>query len=579
MKKINKLRMISLSLVMVVLTIVACEDKFLEVAPTASLTDVELTTAPGLEGTLIGAYSMLLGRSGFYSDASNWFWGSVMGGDANKGTNAGDQPQVNEIQAYSVQTNNASVNQKYRALYEGVSRANNTLLLALTPKEDVSAETLTRIIAEARFLRGHYYFGLKKIFDNTPYVDETWDGITPVSNSADLWGFIEADFQFAFDNLPETQGDAGRANKWAAGAYLGKALLFQDKFAAAKTMFDDVIANGVTASGDAYGLVADYATAFRSTNDNNLEAVFQSQAAAGTGNINNANPALVLNFPHGTTGPERPGGCCGFNQPSFDLVNSFRTDANGLPLLDNSYNSDPVAHDMGLASAFTNEDGTTGGDAFTPDAGNLDPRLDHSVGRRDIPYLDWGPHPGVDWIRDQAYGGPYSPKKFIYYKAGIGTENDGSSWTPGYTAVNYSIIRFADVLLMAAEAEIEAGDANVAMGYINQVRTRAQNSPVAGAPATYNVGLYTAATFTDPTAAVRFERKLELSGEGHRFYDLVRWNIAAATLNAYLANEDPLLASPFTGASFSAGQHEFLPIPQNEIDLQGTEVLFQNPGY
>lgn len=587
MKKINKLRIISLSLVMVVLTIVACEDKFLEVAPTASLTDVELTTTPGLEGTLIGAYSMLLGRSGFYSDATNWFWGSVMGGDANKGTNAGDQSQVNEIQAYSVQTNNASVNQKYRALYEGVSRANNTLLLALTPQEDVSAETLLRIQAEARFLRGHYYFDLKKIFDNTPFVDENWDGIELVSNTADVWPMIEADFKFAFDNLPETQGDAGRANKWAAGAYLGKALLFQGKFAEAKSMFDDVVSNGVTASGDAYGLVSNYNMAFRSIFDNNEEAVFQSQAAAGTGNINNANPGLVLNFPHGTTGPERPGGCCGFNQPSFDLVNSFRT-VNGLPLLDDSYNSsaNALVNDMTIASL----------DSFTPDAGNLDPRLDHSVGRRGIPYLDWGPHPGFDWIRDQAYGGPYSPKKMIYYKEGIGTENDGSSWTPGYTAVNYSIIRFADVLLMAAEAEIEAGSETQAMDYINQVRERAMNSPIkeldadgnvpagddvatAADAASYNVALYTAATFTDPTAALRMERKLELSGEGHRFFDLVRWGIAAETLNVYLANEDPLLASPFTGASFTANKNEFLPIPQNEIDLLGTDVLVQNEGY
>ena len=130
---------------------------------------------------------------------------------------------------------------------------------------------------------------------------------------------------------------------------------------------------------------------------------------------------MVLNYPHGSAGPERPGGCCGFFQPSFELVNSYRTDGSGLPLLDGSYNSgsNAVKDDMGVGS----------GDNFTPDAGNLDPRLDHSVGRRGIPYLDWGPHPGVDWIRDQPYGGPYSPKKFIYYKAGVGSENDGSSWT------------------------------------------------------------------------------------------------------------------------------------------------------
>ncbi len=565
-----------MTLLIVMMSTVACNDSFLEVAPTGSLSETELSSQAGLEGALIASYSMLLGRNGFYSDASNWFWGSVLGGDANKGTNAGDQSQVNEIQAFAAQTNNGSVNEKYTTCYEGVARANATLRLVGLAGEEVPQAVKTRITGEARFLRGHYYFDLKKNFNNTPYVDENWDGIEPVSNNQDLWPFIEADFQFAFDNLPETMSDAGRANKWAAGAYLGKALLFQGKFAEAKAIFDQVITSGQTANGQAYDLVPNYANVFRSTNDNNEESVFASQAAAGTGNVNNANPSFVLNFPHGSSGPNRPGGCCGFFQPSFDLVNSFRTDASGMPLLDDTYNdaANAVESDLGMQS----------GDAFTPDAGNLDPRLDHSVGRRGIPYLDWGPHPGFDWVRDQAYGGPYSPKKFIYYQAGEGTENDASSWTPGYTAVNYNIIRFADVLLMAAEAEIELNNLPDAVNLINRVRTRAMNSPVLNPDnsdaANYVVGMYTSfANQDEARAAVRFERKLELSGEGHRFYDLVRWGIADATLDAYLAHEDSFLNSPFVGATFTPNKNEFLPIPQNEIDLQGTDVLTQNPGY
>ncbi|MDN5202161.1 RagB/SusD family nutrient uptake outer membrane protein [Fulvivirgaceae bacterium BMA10] len=569
-------KIISLTLLIMFLSTVACKDSFLDVAPTGSLGETELSSKAGLEGSLIATYSMLLGRSGFYSDASNWFWGSVLGGDANKGTNAGDQSQVNEIQTYSTQTNNASVKQKYDALYEGVARANGTLALVAVAGEDVSEADKTRIAAEARFLRGHYYFGLKKNFNDTPYVDENWDGLEAVSNNSDLWPMIEADFQFAFDNLPETQSDAGRANKWAAGAYLGKTLLFQGDFAGAKAIFDQVIASGQTANGQAYDLVPNYANVFRSTNDNNEESVFAVQAAAGTGSINNANPAMVLNFPHGSTGPARPGGCCGFFQPSLELANSFRTDANGLPLLDNSYND--------AANALVTDLGLTSGDAFTPDAGNLDPRLDHSIGRRGIPYLDWGPHPGFDWIRDQPYGGPYSPKKFIYYQAGDGTENDVSSWTPGYTAVNYNIIRFADVLLMAAEAEVELNNLGTALDYINRVRTRAMNSPVKNPDdtdaANYVMGLYTSfASQSEARDAVRFERKLELSGEGHRFYDLVRWGVAEPVLNAYLAHENGFLKSPFAGAQFTAGKNEYLPIPQDEIDLQGADVITQNPNY
>lgn len=580
--KITKI--ISLTLLIVMLSTVACKDSFLEVAPTGSLSETELSSQAGLEGALIASYSILLGRAGansvpdaFYSDASNWFWGSVLGGDANKGTNAGDQSQVNEIQTFAVQTNNATVLQKYATEYEGIARANATLKLIAVADEGVPESVKTRIAAEARFLRGHYYFGLKKIFNNTPYVDENWDEIAPVANNADLWPMIEADFQFAFDNLPVEQADKGRANKWAAGAYLGKTFLFQSKFAEAKAMFDQVITSGKTVQGVDYDLVEPYSDVFRSTNDNNEESIFSVQAAAGTGNVQNANANLVLNFPHGTAGPARPGGCCGFFQPSFDLANSFRTDATGLPLLDNSYNNagNALVNDMGLNSS----------DAFTPDAGNVDPRLDHSVGRRGIPYLDWGPHPGADWIRDQPYGGPYSPKKFIYYQAGEGIENDASSWTPGYTAVNYNIIRFADVLLLAAEAEVELNNLTAALDLVNRVRTRAINSPVKLADGVTDAANYVINTYTsfanqdEARTAVRFERKMELSGEGHRFYDLVRWGIADQMLNAYLQHEDQFLNSPFVGASFSANKNEYLPIPQNEIDLQGAEVLTQNPGY
>jgi hypothetical protein len=570
----QKIKMLIASLLAMLVLIPACKDEFLEVAPTGSLSSVELSTLPGLEGSLIAAYSMLLGRNGFYSDASNWFWGSILGGEANKGSNAGDQSQVNEIQTYSAQTTNASVSEKYRTTFEGVARSNATLRLIAVAEAagNVSTSDLTRIAAEARFLRGHYYFDLKRNFNNVPYVDENWDEVTPVSNNQDLWPFIEADFQYAFDNLPETQGDAGRANKWAAAAYLGKTYLYQGKWAQAKTMFDDVVTKGVTAKGQPYGLNANYADAFRSPNDNSPESVFAAQAAAGTGSIQNANPAMVLNFPNGTTGP----GCCGFFQPSIELGNSFRTNANGLPLLDGSYNS--------AANAVANDQGINTSAAFTPDAGNLDPRIDHSIGRRGIPYLDWGVHPGKDWIRDQPYAGPYSPKKFIYYLSGNGSENDLSDWTPGYTAVNYNIIRFSDVLLMAAEAEIELNNLDAGRILINRVRDRAKASPVLDAngdpAANYVIEPYASFSNQDQArTAVRFERKLELSGEGHRKYDLVRWGIAEPTLNAYLAYERPFLNDPFGGAVFKSNNDEYLPIPQSEIDLQGADVLIQNPGY
>jgi hypothetical protein len=260
------------------------------------------------------------------------------------------------------------------------------------------------------------------------------------------------------------------------------------------------------------------------------------------------------------------------------MANSFRTDANGLPLLDGSYND--------AAHALKDDYNILSKDPFTPDAGPVDPRLDHSVGRRGIPYLDWQDHPGSDWIRDQSFAGPYSPKKFIYYKTQEGALTDGSGWTRGYMAINYNIIRFADVLLMAAECEIEAGSLETARTYVNLVRARAANPAgfvsKGGSPAAnYVIGLYNTA-WTDKTAAttaVRFERKLELGGEGHRFFDLVRWGVADTEINKYLTYEGGRLAVQLGGAHFTAGKFERYPIPQTEIDREGSDVLKQNAGY
>ncbi len=565
---------------------ISCKEDFLEVSPTASITNTQLTSKNGLEGTLIGAYSILSGRGGFYAGSTDWFWGSVRGGEANKGTNSGDQSQVNELQSFEAQTTNTSVLEKYQATYEGIARVNSLLRLLPNAEANVSDADKTRMEAEGKFLRAHYYFELKKIYNNVPYIDETVDyakGIDEVKNDVDLWPKIEADFQFAFDNLPETQSAAGRANKWAAGAYLGKAYLYQNKFAEAKAMFDNVIANGKTAKGEKYGLVDYYGDLWRIASDNNKETVFAIQSAAGTGTINNANPDFVLNFPYNGG----PAGCCGFFQPSFELANSFRT-SGGLPLLNGSYND--------AGNELVTDEAVPASDPFTPDAGPVDPRLDHSVGRRGLPYLDHGLHPGIAWIRDQNYGGPYAPKKFIWSKAEEATGVDKSSWTPGYTALNFPIIRFADVLLMAAEAEIEAGDPMKARDYVNMVRQRAKNSPVytykdsknpskgfsTTPAANYDIVLYSDVWAKDDATRnkVRFERKLELSGEGHRFFDLVRWGIAAPTLNAYLDYERTKVpATPFSGATFNAGKDELLPIPQREIDILGSSVLQQNPGY
>ena len=575
----NIFKRMAMVMAMVMVLVVSCKDSFLEVAPTGSLADAQLATKAGVEGVLIGAYAALNGVFGNRLEGPNhWVTGSICGGEANKGTDPGDYSSINPMQRYETDPTQGDLSALWRGRYEGVSRC-NTVLRLLSQAKDVSPADAARIAGEARLLRGHFYFDLKKHFNSIPYFDEKTPAseIPKVANSPAVWDKIEADFQFAFTNLPETQGQAGRVNKWAAAAYMGKAKLYQKKYAEAKTWFDNVIANGKTTNGRKYQLLDDYTQIFNAEFDNHAEAVMDVESSMNTGNVANANYYDDLNYPY-NTGLDGPGNCCGFFQPSFDMANTFRT-KDGLPLLDGTYNSDANAlkHDYGVESSAP----------FTPDAGPVDPRLDHSIGRRGIPYLDWIAHPGKAWIRAQPYAGPYSPKKYVYYKSQENKLTDGSSWTRGYATMNYTIIRFADVLLMAAEAEIEAGSLTKARELVNQVRARAANKAhwvkkADGTPAAnYVIALYPESAFASKASAneaVRMERKLELSGEGHRFFDLVRWGIAEPVLNAYLRNEAKILVTKFGGAKFTAGNDEYYPIPQREIDLQGT-VLKQNPGY
>jgi len=559
------------------LVAVSCSEEFLEVPPVGQLSENQLSSLAGLDAALIAVYSQVNGRGNRLGSPSNWVWGSIRGGEANKGTDPGDFTTINPIQRYENDAAGGDMGSKYNVAYEGIARANNVLRLVAKAGDAITANDQARLSAQARFLRAHFYFELARDYNRTPYVDETVDygsGLEEVKNDKDLWPFIIADLEFAISKLPATQPQVGRVNSWAAKSYLGKVYMYTKEYSKAKALFDDVIANGVTSNGLKYGLVPYYDDMFRGKNDNHQESIWAYQAAANTGSVLNANPEFDLNFPY-NTGPAGPGNCCGFFQPSFTFVNAFRT-KDGLPLLDKSYNSaaNEVKNDMGVAS----------GAAFTPDAGTLDPRLDHTVGRRGIPYLDWMDHPGQAWIRNQPNAGPYSPKKYVYAKSEAGTFQDNSSWTPGYTGINFMIIRFADILLLAAEAEIEVGSAEKAREYVNLIRTRAINSFLTRGDgsnaANYEISTYTAA-WTDKDvarAAVRHERLLELGMEGHRFYDLQRWGTAKQELDFYLAYDAAKLTSALGGATYT-DKYKWVPIPQDQIDLVGSDILTQNPGF
>jgi starch-binding outer membrane protein, SusD/RagB family len=573
-----KLKIAAAASAMMMLVATSCED-FLEIPAIGSLSEAQLASLDGINAVLLSAYSQVNGRNQRMASPSNWVWGSIRGGEANKGTDPGDFTTINPIQRYEADPTINILEENWNGNYEGISRCNQVLRLLDKKGADVSDAAARSIEAQTRFLKAHYYFQLYRNFNKVPILskdDDAGGDLNLIKNDKDMLPYIEAEMKFAADNLPNTQPQVGRVNKWAALAYLGKIQLYAKKYAEAKTTLTDVINNGVTSNGLKYGLVPYYDNVFRGANDNHQESVWAYQSAANTGSVNNANPEFDLNFPY-NTGPNGPGNCCGFFQPTFTFVNAFRTDANGLPLLDKSYNAP--------ANRVKNDQGIGTNDPFTPDTGNLDPRLDHTVGRRGIPYLDWQDHPGFAWIRNQPNAGPYSPKKYVYTRTERGSFQDNSSWTPGYTGINFQIIRFADVLLMAAEAEIELGNLEVARGYVNQVRTRAKNSILLrsnGNPAAnYVIDTYNSA-WTDANVArtaVRMERMLELGMEGHRFYDLARWGVAKAEIDFYLALDATILSSALGGSVFDTGKDEWLPIPQNQIDLMGSDILVQNPGF
>ena len=611
--------------------------EFLSTPALGSVSEDVLANEKGADALLVGAYAALNGQniSGFWSaGGTNWVYGSVAGGDAHKGSIFNDQTPINPIMTMSHTSANGFFNDIWVARYEGISRANS--VIALVPQlEDVSEADRNRIAGEARFLRGHYYFELKKMFNNVPWIDEnTTDFKQPnTGESAASWADIEADFQFAFDNLPDVQTQVGRANSWAAASYLAKAYAFQGKWTEARSLLSTIISNGVNSAGEPYALQDNYGDNFRADAENSSETVFSIQYVGndGTGTIDNSRQEDMLNYPFGN-----PFNCCGFYQPTQDLVNSFRTDGTtGLPFPEN-YNNTMVDNDMGVGAD----------EPFSIYSGPLDPRLDYSVGRRGVPYLDWGPFKGQSWVREQSYGGPYHAQKHVYRQENAEAFGNRNEWAPG-SAVNYDVIRFADVLLWAAEAEIEGGGTlDQARQYVNRVRGRVadddygdgwvsytDNQPFAtavvgseaemtavdantgdwvirtdtestfvllsGDPGvasnwneyvdpnyvvdTYAVGHPSFANPADALEAVHFERKIELSLEGHRFFDLVRWGEAANKLNALYSYEGGQLGfNDFAPGNFQTGKNEYYPIPQTQIDLtrvDGEPTLTQNPGY
>ena len=576
----------------------ACTDTFLTRDPQGQYSPTALQTPTGVEGILLGAYGMLDGtgldnQAPWENEIQSWVFGGIPSDDAYKGTDAGDQPEESFIEKYDFQPTNGHIRNKWRGLFKGVARSNDALN-SLKNAKSVNADRAKQIEAEARFLRGVFHFEARKMWRNIPFIDDKIFDLnntesTKVPNNKETWPLIEADFQAAMAVLPDKQEQVGRPTKWAAMAFLAKAYMFQGwnistgvantaKLQAAKVLLDQIVNSGK------FKLTPKFYSNFDVATRNNEESIFEVQYAVSSATGDAADAGMGLAHPYAS-----PWGCCGFYQPSQNLANAYRTDANGLPLLD-TFNDVDVKNDQAVKLE----------DAYEPSTAALDPRIDHTLGRRGILYIDFKIH-NVDFIRDQTYAGPYSPKKHIASKAFTALNGWGN-----LSANNYRIIRYGHILLWLAECEVELGNLEKARTLVNQIRMRAANPEgfvqkatqgatrddfklvfdSKGVPvpaANYVIKNYSSA-WTDATMArkaVRFETRLEFAMEGHRFFDLQRWGISAEVLNKYVAVEGTKRTYK-KGTIFTKGKNEYYPIPQEAIDrssVNGTPTLVQDPAY
>lgn len=593
-----------------------CGDDFLLLTPVSSTSEATLSNAEGVDYLLTGAYSTLnsmLSSAGGMGEASltNWVWGDIAGGDANKGSTASDQPDLTQIETWNWSTANGYIKNRWDAVYESVKRCN--AVISLATKLEAELPNAAQIIAQAKFLKGFWMFeGIRIYGPAIPYVtvedyeantDPQVSNVDEGGNYVYIWSKVEQDLLDAVAGLPETwpAGQEGRATSWQAKAVLAKFYIYMsspydgsagyapaDKWSTAAGLLDDIIANGKDAKGTKYQLADTYDALWHyETSDWTGESVFDVQFTFnGT--------TSQTNSPHHTHATEFSGalgqGGWGFYQPSFEFVNSHIVDANGLPLSFAEYTAHKSLTPMGSAKTDLT--------VFT------DPRIDVNVGRFGVPYLDWLiPYNVSAFIRDYGNGGMYFNKKGHSWKA----ERESQATTqPTSTAVNYHIIRFADILLMRAECHWQAGEYTKVFDIVNQIRARAAKSFVAyqepsnedeaalvykgvmedmtsgtkvvtnGAAANYRIGLYPVVNDAAKSReALEREIRLEFGMEGHRWFDIARWGKVADVLNAYAKAE-----SKYLGKFINTYQSSWVnfPIPQSEVQTaQGRFV--QTPAW
>lgn len=552
---------------MAVASLSSCDSFLEEQIPQGTLSDEQVKNPAYVDNMVTSAYAVFTTAEDINSSFSMWNY-DVRSDDAYKGgssTNDGDVFHQIEV-GQGILPTNWNLNDMWVRIYNALSRVNTAI--AVVESCDESYSLKGERLAEMKFLRAYAHFMAKRLYKNIPFVmrtDLTYDEYNTLSNreytNDEGWALIARDLEEAYAVLPVKQADKGRPTKAACAAFLAKVYLYK------AYRQDDASSNQVTSvdaddlkkviqytdpaiyAAGGYGLEKDLHNNFRPEDqyENGCESLWAIQYSRNDGstygNLNWSYGLITPNIPDVTDGG------CDFYKPSQNLVNAFRTDADGLPLIDtfNQKNYDKATD-------------------------NADPRLFLTVGMTGLPYMF-----NKDFIMDQSSA--WSRSGGLYgYNVTLKQNVDpaligsylirGSFWA---SPMNRIVFRYADVILERAEAEAQLGNASEAVRLVNEIRTRAAGSTqmIADYPNRYGVKLYcknyTGSYSKDEALRiVKMERRLELAMESERFFDLVRWGEASKVLNDYFAAEKERVTF-LSDAVFTANKNEYLPIPHSQI--------------
>lgn len=528
------------------LSLTSCDD-FLDLKPTGTFTEEQLDDS-SIEGLMASAYAGLEAHffgnnESFAGPITNWVF-DVRSDDALKG--GGDitmEQYIHQLEVSNVTSDNAVALDKWRNNYYAISRVHK----AMNAIENSNIANKATYLGELKLLRAYFYFDLIRIFKQVPYFTENED---PNGKRADeytrdqIFSFIKQDLVDAYSVLPEEQSQAGRFNKYVAAAVMAKVSAFTSNWSDVETYANYVVAS------NKYDFYDNYGDMSKIEFNNKKESVMAVQFSTANNNAHiNWSNLLNTTYSEGAlfgTGDD-------FFLGSQNLVDAFATDNNGLPYLDGSDH---------YVKTTENGDGNY--------EGNVDPRLDFTVGRLGMPFR--GHTYNKKWCRAYDIYGEYSGKKGLIDPSSPDMVQ-GFPW--GASGLNFCLIRYSDIVLLKAEALIEQNkQLDEARTLINDVRKKAQRSidgnytPQDLDPfnANYNVGLYPSEGWTQEYArkAVRMERRLELAMEGNRWFDLLRWNTAVSTVNAYMQSEKRY-HTYYAGNSISEDELYF-PVPYEEVN-------------